>query len=93
MPLILSSNWPRYFVPATNDVKSRHTILLSNKLLGQFPLFINNASFSISAVFPVPGSPTITTLFFFFRDKICEILLTSLSLPTIGSIFPSSVKG
>ena len=89
---ILSSNWPRYFVPATTEVKSRFTILLSTKFLGQSPLIIFIAKPSTSAVLPQPGSPKIIGLFFFLRDMIWAILKISLSRPITGSNLPASAN-
>ena len=55
-------------------------------------MLISSASFSTNADLPTPASPTTITLFFFLRDKICAIRFTSLSLPTTGSILPSSAS-
>lgn len=40
------------------------------------------------AVFPTPGSPINTGLFFVLRERICIHLLISSSLPITGSSFP-----
>ena len=53
---------------------------------------MDSANFSTSADLPTPASPTITALFLFLRERICAILFTSLSLPTTGSILPSSAS-
>ena len=89
---ILSSNCPRYLVPATTEVKSRFTILLSTKFLGHSPLTIFMARPSTSAVLPHPGSPMIIGLFFFLRERICAILKISASLPITGSNLPASAS-
>ena len=64
MHFILSSNCPLYFVPATTLVKSKETILLSNNTLDTFRSLIRKARPSTIAVFPTPGSPIKTGLFF-----------------------------
>eukprot|EP01080_Neovahlkampfia_damariscottae_P002387 gene2386-gene2894 len=43
---------------------------------------------SMIAVFPTPGSPINTGLFFVLLDKTLTILLISSSLPITGSNFP-----
>ena len=88
-PLILSSNCPLYLVPATKEVKSKETILLSNNVLGASPCTILSAKPSTIVVLPTPGSPIITGLFFFFLANICATLLIESSLPITGSILPS----
>ena len=90
IPLILSSNCPLYFVPATIDVKSNNTTLLSRSVLGASPCLIIRARPSMIVVLPTPGLPINTGLFFFFLDKICATLCISSFLPITGSIFPSS---
>ena len=90
--LSLSSNCPRYLVPATTEVKSNETIRLSAKFLGQSPWCIFIANPSTIAVLPEPGSPITIGLFFLRRDKICAILLISFSLPITGSSFPCSAN-
>ena len=67
---ILSSNSPRYFVPATKAAKSNDKIRLFNKSFGTRPSTICCARPSIIAVFPTPGSPVNTGLFLVLRDKI-----------------------
>ena len=86
---IRSSNCPRYFVPATIDVKSKRTIRLSFRLRGHSPLKIFMARPSTIAVLPQPGSPMMMGLFFFLRERICAIRLISISLPITGSNLPS----
>ena len=83
--LILSSNSPLYFEPATIDDKSSETILLSFNVDGTFPLYISCARPSTMADFPTPGSPTRQGLFFVLLLSICITLSISLSLPTMGS--------
>ena len=73
MTFILSSNCPRYFVPATIDVISKEIIRFSCRFLGQSPFNILIARPSTIAVFPQPGSPIIIGLFFFLLDRICAI--------------------
>ncbi len=93
--LILSSKSPRYFVPATIDVKSSATIFLPASSSGTSSLTILRASPSAMAVLPTPGSPIRQGLFFVRLERICITLSISLSLPITGSIFPcpaASVK-
>ena len=89
---ILSSNCPLYLVPATMEVISSETIRLSTKFLGHSPLKIFIAKPSAIAVLPQPGSPIIIGLFFFLLERICAILVISLSLPITGSNLPSSAS-
>ena len=83
----LSSNSPLYLAPAIKAPKSSSHICLFFKLLGTSPFTIRAARPSTIAVLPTPGSPIKTGLFFVLRDNILVILLTSSSLPIIGSIF------
>ena len=68
--LIRSSNWPRYFVPATIIAKSRTTILRSARSSGMFPSITRCAKPSTIAVFPTPASPISTGLFLVRRQRI-----------------------
>ena len=85
--LSLSSNSPLYFAPAIKAAISSSQMILSFKEFGTSPLTILCARPSTIAVLPTPGSPIKTGLFFVLRDNILVILLTSSSLPIIGSIF------
>ncbi len=80
-----SSNSPRYFAPATKAPISSSQIVLFFKLLGTSPLTIRSASPSTIAVFPTPGSPINTGLFFVFLDKIRMTSRISSSRPITGS--------
>ena len=84
--LILSSNSPRYFVPATALAISRDIICLFCKFLGTSPFSIKTANCSIIAVFPTPGAPKSNGLFFVLRQSISSILFISSSRPITGSI-------
>ena len=64
MAFILSSNWPLYFVPATNAARSSITILLSKRVRDTCFSCIRSASPSAIAVLPTPGSPISIGLFF-----------------------------
>ncbi len=59
-----SSNSPLYLAPATSEPMSRATILLFLNPSGMSPPTILIASPSTMAVFPTPGSPMSTGLFF-----------------------------
>ena len=87
--LILSSNSPLYFEPATMPERSSVTTLLFLTVSGTSPSTIFLASPSTIAVFPTPGSPTKQGLFLVRRERIWMTLRISSSLPTTGSSFPS----
>jgi len=83
-----SSNSPLYFAPATNAPMSSSISFFSFKPKGTSPFMMRHANPSTMAVFPTPGSPIKTGLFFVLRDKIWMTLRISSSRPMIGSIFP-----
>ena len=83
--LSLSSNSPRNFAPATKEPISKEKIFLSLRLSGTSPRTIRSASPSAMAVFPTPGSPIRTGLFFVFLDRIRMTFRISESLPMTGS--------
>ena len=87
---IRSSNWPRYFVPATKEAKSSVTTRLLNNTRLTFFWIIRKAKPSAMAVLPTPGSPISIGLFFFLRERIWATRSISFSRPTIGSNLPSS---
>jgi hypothetical protein len=62
--LIRSSNWPRYFVPATIMARSSTTMRRSCSISGTSPSTIFWARPSTIAVLPTPASPSSTGLFF-----------------------------
>ena len=86
---ILSSNCPRYFVPASISAISKDIILLFARRSGAFFEAITCANPSIIAVFPTPASPTRTGLFFDLLHKICNMRSISFSRPITGSKTPS----
>ena len=88
--LILSSNWPRNFVPATIAAMSSDIMRLSKSRRDTLRCLILSASPSTIADFPTPGSPMSTGLFFLRRLSICISLSISRLRPTTGSIRPSS---
>ena len=65
---------PLYFAPATSAPISRLNSCLSFNPTGTSPLTIRRASPSAMAVFPTPGSPMRTGLFFVFRLNILAFL-------------------
>ena len=83
-----SSNSPLYFAPANKLPRSKASNLLSFKVSGMSLLIILCAKPSTIAVFPTPGSPIKTGLFFVLLAKTCKVRLISSSLPITGSIFP-----
>ena len=88
----LSSNMPRNVVPPISSIMSSIMISLSMRLEGTSSFSIRSARPYTIAVFPHPPLPTSTALFFFLLASILMISLTSLSLPTILSIFPCFAK-
>ena len=86
----LSSNSPRYFVPATNSPMSNVTTRLSSKISGTSLLIILCAKPSAIAVLPTPGSPIRIGLFFVLRPKIWITRSISFDLPITGSNFHSA---
>ena len=92
MAFIRSSNWPRYLVPATKAARSRETTRLSNNTLDTLRCTMRRARPSTMAVLPTPGSPIRIGLFFLRRDRICDTLSISSSLPTMGSSVPISAR-
>ena len=81
----LSSNSPRYLVPATRDAISRDIIFLLIRASGTFSSDINLASSSTIAVLPTPASPINKGLFFLLLHNISISLFISLSRPSTGS--------
>ncbi len=92
---IRSSNSPRYLEPATMEPRSSVTTLLLRRISGTSPLTIFWASPSTIAVFPTPGSPIKTGLFFVRRERTWITRSISFSRPITGSSLPilaSSVR-
>ena len=87
---IRSSNWPRYFVPASTDVISKDITLLSKRILDTFFCTILKAKPSTMADLPTPGSPIRIGLFFLRRLNICARRSISVSRPMTGSQLPPS---
>ena len=65
----LSSNSPLNFVPARSAPRSRESTRLFFRVSGISPLMILWARPSTMAVFPTPGSPMMTGLFFVRRER------------------------
>ena len=82
---ILSSKSPRYLVPATIPVMSRESNLFPLRKPGHLFSEIIWARPSTMALFPTPGSPIRTGLFFFRRQRISVRRRISFSLPVTGS--------
>ena len=83
--LSLSSNSPRYLVPATIDAISRDITCESWRISGTCFLMIFCARPSTIAVFPTPASPMSMGLFFLLRERIRMTRFISSSLPITGS--------
>ena len=83
-----SSNSPRYFVPATMPARSRTTSRLPASVSGTSSLTIRWAMPSAIAVFPTPGSPISTGLFFVRRERISIVSSISSARPITGSSLP-----
>ena len=85
----LSSNSPRYLVPATTAASSMVTTLLPRRISGTLFSTIRWANPSAMAVLPTPGSPMRQGLFLVRRLKTWITRSISLSRPMTGSSFPS----
>ena len=83
-----SSNSPRYLAPATMAARSREMSCFPLRLSGTSPAIILWARPSTTAVFPTPGSPIRTGLFFVRRESTWLTRRVSASLPITGSNFP-----
>jgi hypothetical protein len=81
----LSSNCPRYLVPAIKAPRSKEIIFLPMRVSGISPETIFWQRPSTIAVLPTPGSPIITGLFLILLPKTCNTLSISSSLPITGS--------
>ena len=86
--LIRSSNWPRYFVPATIRARSRVMTRFSARSSGTLPETISCARPSAIAVFPTPASPMRTGLFLLRRQRIWMTRSISSARPMTGSSSP-----
>ncbi len=82
---ILSSNSPRYFVPATIVAISKDKIRLFFRTSGTLPSAIILLNSSTIAVLPTPASPISKGLFLVLLQSISKTLLISFSLPITGS--------
>ncbi len=87
-----SSNSPRYFAPASSaPMSSAHTRLPFSPS-GTSPATMRCASPSTMAVFPTPGSPIRTGLFFVLRERTWITRRISSSRPMTGSSLPASAR-
>ena len=84
----LSSNSPRYFVPAMTEPMSRRIRLTFLSSAGTLPSAIRAASPSTIADFPTPGLPTSTGLFLLLLSSIVISLSSSFLQPMSGSMRP-----
>jgi hypothetical protein len=87
-----SSNSPRYFEPASIAPMSSAQTRLPFSPSGTSPATIRWARPSTIAVFPTPGSPIRTGLFFVRRLSTWITRRISSSRPMTGSSFPSSAS-
>ena len=87
-----SSNSPRYFAPATRAPTSSAQTRLPFRPSGTSPAMMRWARPSTIAVFPTPGSPISTGLFFVRRDSTWIVRRISSSRPMTGSSFPDSAS-
>ena len=83
-----SSNSPLYLAPAISEPISREKMVFPLSPSGTSPFTIRWASPSTTAVFPTPGCPISTGLFFVLLDRISIALLISRSVPITGSSLP-----
>ncbi len=81
----LSSNSPRYFVPATRFPMLSWTTRFPLRISGTSPATTFWASPSTIAVFPTPGSPIKTGLFFVLLERIWIRRWISFVRPITGS--------
>ena len=87
-----SSNSPRYFAPAIIAPMSSAISRLLRSDSGTSPATMRCARPSTTAVFPTPGSPISTGLFFVRRDSTWTTRRISESRPMTGSILPSRAR-
>ncbi len=87
-----SSNWPRYWAPATIAPRSRLTSFFPRRLSGTSPATMRWARPSTMAVLPTPGSPMRTGLFLVRRERTWTTRRISESRPMTGSILPSRAR-
>ena len=87
-----SSNCPRYCAPAIIAPRSSDTMLLPRNDSGTSPSTMRWASPSTTAVFPTPGSPMSTGLFFVRRDSTWTTRRISVSRPMTGSSSPRRAR-
>ena len=87
-----SSNSPRYFEPARSAPMSSAQTRLPFSPSGTSPATMRCASPSAIAVFPTPGSPISTGLFFVRRESTWMTRRISSSRPMTGSSLPSSAS-
>jgi len=87
-----SSNSPLYLAPAISAPISRATTLLFSRVSETSPATTRWARPSTIAVFPTPGSPIKTGLFFLRRESTWTIRRISSSRPITGSSLPSRAR-
>ncbi len=85
-----SSNSPRYLAPAISAPMSSAITRRSRRESGMSPETMRWANPSTIAVFPTPGSPMSTGLFFVRRESTWITRRTSSSRPITGSSLPAS---
>mmetsp|Transcript_36502 Transcript_36502/g.83725 ORF Transcript_36502/g.83725 Transcript_36502/m.83725 type:complete len:265 (+) Transcript_36502:2107-2901(+) len=85
-----SSNSPRYLAPATRAPMSSVLSPIPRMPSGMSLATMRCASPSTTAVFPTPGSPTSTGLFFVRRMRICKMRRIWSSRPITGSRRPAA---
>ena len=86
--LMRSSNWPRYFVPATISARSSEITRLPCSSSGTSPLTMACARPSAMAVLPTPASPSSAGLFFVRRHRMRITRSISSARPITGSSAP-----
>ena len=84
-----SSNSPRYFEPATSAETSSVMRRLLRRMSGTWLATMSWARPSAMAVLPTPGSPRMSGLFFWRRERICMTRSISEARPITGSSLPS----
>ena len=84
-----SSNSPRYFEPATSADTSNVMRRLLRRMSGTWLATMSCAKPSAMAVLPTPGSPRMSGLFFWRRERICMTRSIYEARPMTGSSLPS----
>ncbi len=89
---ILSSNSPRYFVPATSEGREISMTRVLPSSSGKLPFAMSCAKPSTTPVFPTPGSPIRIRLFFRLCSRTRVIATSSARRPIRGGKAPAAAS-